>query len=63
MSKPVKLKRCPYCGQEAHTIEISPSTYTVMCDDDVDEFRCGGRGGVAASAQKAAEKWNRRAKP
>ncbi len=62
-----KIKRCPFCGSEAHVIasaDLFVEVYTVVCNEDY--CRCG----LAytdplcgcATKELAIEKWNRREK-
>lgn len=66
--KKIKLKPCPFCGRKAQTfctpereyrdgeklVAVYPKVFNAYCI-------CGQAEAKAATAEKAAEKWNRRA--
>ena len=49
----IKLKKCPFCGGEAHFVKTSIAEY-VQCT------KCKAEAGVISSFKEAAEAWNRR---
>ena len=51
-----ELKPCPFCGSDdCQMLPFGDQVY-VHCND------CGGESGFDLTAEKAAEKWNRRTK-
>lgn len=55
--KPVKLKKCPFCGKEPYvrTRSKAPRPYSIGC------IRCGIEGNSYTRLQDAANRWNTRA--
>lgn len=59
MSKLIKLKNCPFCGNEV-SIEVFPDYYRPYFLWAGHCSKCGARSSLEATPEKAAQKWNMR---
>ena len=59
MSKIIKLKNCPFCGNEV-SIEVFPDYYRPYFLWAGHCSKCGARSSLEATPEKAAHKWNMR---
>lgn len=59
MSKLIKLKNCPFCGNEV-SVEVFPDYYRPYFLWAGYCSKCGARSSLEATPEKAARKWNMR---